>query len=190
MKALADAYEKQEAALTAKIARLEAALKETESALAEVKEAMQNMESRHETELRAARGLIRAERELGQSEAAKYRAARDLQKSHVSALKADLALTQLNSSEKFAFLEQQLKDICSSYSARILKEREVAAAALEQERENASEEQIRMLTAFAAENRSTPRADLIAAVAELRAQAEAEKSEGFTRIRAQKGRKR
>ena len=175
MKALADAYEKQEAALTAKIARLEAALKETETALAEVKEAMQNMESRHETELRAARGLIRAERELGQSEAAKYRAARDLQKSHVSALKADLALTQLNSSEKFAFLEQQLKDICSSYSARILKEREVAAAALEQERENASEEQIRMLTAFAAENRSTPRADLIAAVAELRAQAEVEK---------------
>jgi len=175
MKALADAYEKQEAALTAKIARLEAALKETETALAEIKEAMQNMESRHETELRAARGLIRAERELGQSEAAKYRAARDLQKSHVSALKADLALTQLNSSEKFAFLEQQLKDICSSYSARILKEREVTAAALEQERENASEEQIRMLTAFAAENRSTPRADLIAAVAELRAQAEAEK---------------
>ena len=77
MKALTDAYEKQEAALTAKIARLEAALKETETALAEVKEAMQNMESRHETELRAARGLIRAERELGQSEAAKYRAARE-----------------------------------------------------------------------------------------------------------------
>ena len=175
MKALADAFDKQESELKAKIARLEAALKETETALAAVKEAMQNMESRHETELRAARGLIRAERELGQSEAAKYRAARDLQNSHVNALKADLALAQLSSSEKFAFLEQQLKDICGSYSARILKEREVAASALEKAREDATEEQIRMLTAFAEENRSTPRADLIAAVAELRAQAEVEK---------------
>jgi len=176
MKAQAAAFEKQEAALKANMTKLEAALKETATALAEVKEAIANMASRHETELRAARGLIRAERELGRSEASKYCAARDLQNAHVNALRSDLALAQLNSTEKFAFLERQLKDICGSYSARIIKEREMAAAKLSQELEQANEEQLRMLTAYVAENKSTPRPDLIAAVAELRAEAEVEKA--------------
>lgn len=117
-------FENQEASLRASVKRLESALEIAEAALKEAQESNATMMDKFETELKAARGLIRAERALGKSEASKYRAARDLARLHVSSLRADLALTTVTSRERLEFLETQFKEVCASYVAQIVRERQ------------------------------------------------------------------
>ena len=117
-------FENQEASLRASVKKLESALEIAEAALKEAQESNATMTDKFETELKAARGLIRAERALGKSEASKYRAARDLARLHVSSLRADLALTTVTSRERLEFLETQFKEVCASYVAQIVRERQ------------------------------------------------------------------
>ena len=172
IKAKEAAFAAQAETLKASIAKLQNALNVAESALREAEEVNKSMMSQHEVELRAARGLIRAERELGRSEANKYRAARDLERVHVVNLRSALALAKVTSGERLTFLEDQLKAICSSYSARIIRERAEFAAKLEEARSatNAdakpSPRQI--------EDTSTARDEFASKIAEVRAEADAE----------------
>ena len=142
-------FENQEASLRASVKKLESALDIAESALKEAQESNAIMADKFETELKAARGLIRAERALGKSEASKYRAARDLARLHVSSLRADLALTTVTSRERLDFLEKQFKEVCASYVAQIVRERQEGTS-------TASE------------------AELVSAVAEFKIESEAE----------------
>jgi len=142
-------FENQEASLRASVKKLESALGIAESALKEAQESNAIMADKFETELKAARGLIRAERALGKSEASKYRAARDLARLHVSSLRADLALTTVTSRERLDFLEKQFKEVCASYVAQIVRERQEGTS-------TASE------------------AELVSAVAEFKIESEAE----------------
>ena len=172
IKAKEAAFAAQAETLKASIAKLQNALNVAESALREAEEVNKSMMSQHEVELRAARGLIRAERELGRSEANKYRAARDLERVHVVNLRSALALAKVTSGERLTFLEDQLKAICSSYSARIIRERAEFAAKLEEARSatNAdakpSPRQI--------EDTSTARDEFASKIAEVRAEADVE----------------
>ena len=155
------AFDAREKAMQETIVKLQSALSIAEAALQEAKDVNDSMASRHETELRAARGLIRAERELGRSEASKYQSCLDLERAHVAALRSNLALTKVTSSERFAALQEQLKTICESYSKTILEERAAFAEAL------ATKEAVD-------NNSSTAEAEFRAKISEIRAEAEAE----------------
>ena len=166
IKANEAAFQAQEVTLKSSIERLEKALNIAEDALHEAKEVNKSMATRHEIEIRAARGLIRAERELGRSEASKYRASRDLQRMHLATLRSELALAKVTSGERLSFLEDQLKAICASYSERIVKERADFAATLSKVREP--------VAGLIQDSDSTTQDEFLSKIAEIRAEAEVE----------------
>ena len=166
IKANEAAFQAQEVTLKTSIERLEKALNIAEDALHEAKEVNKSMATRHEIEIRAARGLIRAERELGRSEASKYRASRDLQRMHLATLRSELALAKVTSGERLSFLEDQLKAICASYSERIVKERAEFAATRSRVREP--------VAGLIQDSDSTTQDEFLSKIAEIRAEAEVE----------------
>ena len=91
---------------------------------------------------------------------------------HAVNLRSALALAKVTSGERLTFLEDQLKAICSSYSARIIRERAEFAAKLEEARSAARGR--KAISRCQIEDTSTARDEFAAKIAEVRAEADAE----------------